>query len=486
MSYISVGFAGLTAILFLLYYCIPKRWKRGRECVLLLGSLLFFGSYDFRYLGFLLFTAGSAFICARRMAGTKHKKGLLSVFIISNALIWYVVKVLPWNIGFVQSLLGREADTGLGLLVPLGISYYTLQTIAYVVDIYRGKTEPEKDLIRFLLFVSYFPAIVQGPISRYDELMPELCNRERFSLETVFRGMLLLLIGLVKKLVIADRLAVFVAVCFREYQNMGGLILYLGAVAYAVQIYADFSGCVDLCRGVSLLFNIKLINNFNRPYLAKSIRDFWSRWHISLTRWLRDYIYIPLGGNRKGTLRKYLNILITFLISGIWHGAGFNFMVWGLLHAGYQIIGRSTAGLRAKCKRAIGIREGSLSERIYQTIITFNLVTFAWIFFRADSVGNALGYIGAMFTNQNNAMLFNGGIFTLGISRTYVEILVLNVLALLLIDLISRDQDSAIDGVFAQHIFIRWGVYILLILDLFLFGAIGSGYNISGFMYGGF
>ena len=299
-------------------------------------------------------------------------------------------------------------------------------------------------------------------------------------------SLLLVLFGLVKKMVIADRLAIFVNTCFGQFADLRGVVLYLAAVGYAIQLYTDFSGCVDICRGVSGLFGVELIPNFNRPYLARSIKDFWGKWHMSLSGWLKDYVYIPLGGNRKGNLCKYLNLLITFLVSGLWHGAGTNFFVWGALHAIYQIIGQCTAGLRSRFRKLICIEENSASEKIYQTLITFHLVTLAWIFFRSTGFMDALQYIGNMFSEAQLWKLVDGSLYTLGLNQNYWGLLIVHIFGLFAIEHFSKDQTSAMAALTRQHVIIRWVVYLALIFDVVLFGVYGSGYDLSSFMYGGF
>ena len=489
MSYLSLSFAGLTLILCILYHALPKKWNLS-GILLLLGSLVFYCSFDLKYLIFLFFTALSTFLCALGIEKhDKHKKKILILCLCINIGVWFAVKVLPFTVNLTNVLLTfagiRYSFRLPAIIQPIGISYFTLQAIGYLVDVYRGKTKPEKSPWKYLLFITYFPAIVQGPISRYNELMPQLLNRKPFSFETMRKGLILILFGLVKKMVVADRLGIFVNACFDDYLSFSGAILYLAAVGYAIQLYMDFSGCVDICRGVSTLFNVELTNNFNRPYFATSVKDFWSRWHLSLSRWLKDYVYIPLGGNRKGTWRKYINLLITFLVSGLWHGAGFSFFLWGSLHALYQIIGEVTANFRIAIKQRIGIEAGSLSERIYQTVITFNLVTFAWIFFRADSLTDGILYLGQMFSNVNLFAL-TGKMFELGVSKNYFFVLLLHLFVFFTVELCTKNQETAIEGITKQHLIVRWFIYLVLIFDVLLLGVYGSGYDLSGFMYGGF
>ena len=290
-----------------------------------------------------------------------------------------------------------------------------------------------------------------------------------------------------KKMVIADRVAILANHCFTNYETLEGPILYVGAVCYSIQLYMDFSGCVDICRGVSALFGVELIDNFNAPYFARSIKEFWAKWHISLSSWLKDYVYIPLGGNRKGQARKYVNLLTTFFVSGIWHGAGINFMFWGLLHGLYQTIGDITAEQRKKIRAALQVKEGSVSEKIFQTIITFNLVTFAWIFFRSTRFLSGVEYVSHMLCFSSVEKLFDGSLFIAGFSFVQCVVVLVNIVIISLLDYFRSKQNKDFrNRILDAHIVLRWGIYFILIYDVLLFGVYGQGYDLSGFLYGGF
>ncbi len=486
MNYISLAFFALVAVLLAFYYLLPRKWKL-QGVILLLGSLVFYLSFDVKCSLFLLSAALSTYIAALLVKKVSKPKWVLVLYVLINAAMWFAVKVLPFTITIANEFfqaIGSDLRIGkVSVLAPVGISYFTLQAIGYLADVYKGKTEPEKNPIKYFLFLSYFPAVVQGPISRYNDLAPQLTSPKSFSFDGFRKGLVLIVIGFVKKVVVADRVAILVNNGFEQYTQLNGLVLYLVAVGYAIQLYMDFSGCVDICRGVSKLFGIHLVNNFNRPYLATSINDFWSKWHISLSSWLRDYVYIPLGGNRKGIARKYLNILITFLVSGLWHGAGYTFFVWGILHALYQIVGQITAKGREKIKGIIGVESGSASERIYQVVMTFHLVTFAWVFFRAPDLAVGWDYISRMFST----MSLNGlDIYRLGVGAEYFPLLILHLIVFFAVEHRTKSQDDAVDSIVNQHLIIRWAVYLVLIFDVILFGAYGNGYDLSGFLYGGF
>lgn len=455
---------------------------------LLLGtSLYFYACFDMAYVPFLIFVALSTFLVAKV---EKRKKLWLWIIISANVLLWFIIKFHYFIFAYLDQFLGIVKLPPIGdkfsILVPVGISYYILQAIAYVLDVHRNKIEPETKFWKYLLFLSYFPAIVQGPISRYDKLMPELTKSKKFNYDTFANNLLLVLLGLVKKMVIADRIAIYANYCFNNYDSLSGLTLYLGAIAYSLQLYTDFSGCVDICRGMSGMLGIELAENFNHPYMATSIKEFWGKWHISLSSWLKDYIYIPLGGNRNGALRKNFNLLATFTVSGIWHGFGMHYIVWGALQAIFQIISGYTINLRTTIKQWLKIEKGSLSERFYKHFITLHLILISWIFFRAENLTIAFRYICNMFTEWSILELMNNSLFGQGVNFFYFIVLFIHIAVLFMSEYYASKHKSMVLIIRESHIFIRWSIYFVLIYDLLLFGVYGSGYDTSGFLYGGF
>ena len=313
MSYISLYFFLFFVVILVAFYVVPTKY---REIVLLSANMIFYLSFDIRYIIFLLLVAGSSFYIAKLIKDTsKNHKNLLILVILFNALMWGTIKWGRYFIGIISE--GILEHIGIYWLVPIGISYYTLEAISYVVDVYMKKIEPEKSFFKYLVYISYFPKIVQGPITKYNEI--DLNHHKTLKEIDVKTNISLIAVGFVKKLVVADRLAIFVNYCFDNYDVLDGGVLYIGAVCYSIQLYLDFSGCVDICRGFSGLLGIHLKDNFNCPYFSKSVKEFWGKWHISFSTWLKEYIYIPLGGNRKGKNRKYINIMLTFIVSGICH-----------------------------------------------------------------------------------------------------------------------------------------------------------------------
>ena len=483
MSYLSVDFFFFIAIVLFFYYILPNKY---RKYILLLASIFFYLYYSeicFLILGFNILSTYLGGILIKKYSS--KKKIIFSMVLIINIGIWFIIKEFNWGANFLNSIFTIVTiPTIKNLIVPLGISYYTLQSIGYLVDVYNGQ-EPEKNLVNYGLFISYFPAIVQGPISRYNEFKIEINKDKKFNYNQFISNLLLIIYGLIKKTIIADNIAILANYCFDNYLSLSGVILYVGAVCYAIQIYTDFSGCVDICRGVSGLFQINLKQNFDAPYFSKSIKEFWSRWHITLSSWLKDYIYIPLGGNRIGKVHKYINIIIVFLISGIWHGGSFIF--WGLLHAAYEIGSELTETLREKFKNALGIEKNSTSDKIYRTIITFNLVVIAWIFFRANNLEIALIYIHNMIRRTNFTLLLDGTIYNMGLNHNMLFALFVNILLVILVDYLHYKNKNGIrDNILSLHIIIRWIIYFILIYDVILFARYGTKIPKSAFLYGGF
>ena len=485
MNFISLEFAVFVAAALIFYYLCPFRF---RWIVLLGANLLFFADFSVWYLPFLLFTAATTYAAARVVERSqKHRKLPIVLCLAANIGIWFVVKDYHWAASLLQRMFAfLTLPTLENLIVPVGISYYTLQSIGYLIDVYRGE-KAERNFFRYTLFLSWFPAIVQGPISRYHDLAPQFQEEHRFRDQDFSGQLLLILFGVIKKVVIADQLARVANYCFDNYETLGFFQLYLGAIAFSIQLYMDFSGCVDICRGSSGLFGIHLQQNFSAPYFSRSIAEFWRKWHISLSSWLRDYVYIPLGGNRKGTVRKYINVVLVFLVSGLWHGAGGHFLVWGLIHGLYQVIGAVTAKPRNRLRQVLGIQKDSTSEKIYQTVITFHLVALGWIFFRAPGISEAIGYLTRMFTNWNPWALADGSLYALGLGQNLFRAVTVNILLVFLVDFLhTQKKDGLRKGIQSLHIGVRWAVYFVMIYDVLLFGAYGAGVDPAAFLYGGF
>ena len=376
----------LTSVIFLiwiigsviLYYAVPAAFRWIALLFVSYGYYIYGGGKTVLFLVFSTLITWLASICMERFRN--HKKFILIISLLLNFGMLAVIKYPGFIMGIVNSVFHTQMR-GMELLWPLGISFFTFQSSGYVIDIYRGKYAPQKNPLKYALFVSFFPQIMQGPIGRYDALSEQLYGPNRFMIDSIINGSERIIWGIFKKMVIADWAAVFADAIFNDPEKYN--LVLLGILIYALQLYADFSGAIDIVIGTSELFGIKLGENFRQPFFAGNPSDFWRRWHISLSFWFRDYLYIPLGGNRKGTVRKYLNTIITMAVSGIWHGAGWTFLVWGILHGFYQVIGSLVHSVNARKKE-------SRLKNISGIIATFCMTTFAWLFYRADSMSDAL------------------------------------------------------------------------------------------------
>lgn len=406
--------------------------------------------------------------------------GILGIFKYGDffiASINHIFKVLH------ISVISRRFD----LLLPVGISFYTFQALGYIIDVYRDEKEVENNFIRYALFVSFFPQLVAGPIERSKNLLSQIQNIHKINLwnaQRITSGAILMVWGFFMKMVIADRVSILVDTVFDNYRMYGSTELIVAAIGFTIQIYCDFGSYSLIAIGASKIMGFHLMENFNAPYFARSTRDFWSRWHISLSTWFRDYLYIPLGGNRKGKMRKALNTMIVFLVSGLWHGANWSFVVWGGLHGFYQVASDFLKPYKKEILAKLKVKVDCFSWELLQTIVTFGLVVFAWIFFRADSITDALRYIKRIFIRPTPWILFNGDIFGLGLDRVEMNILAVSVLLLGLVDLVRYKKKMTIDiFLMEQNLWFEWMVIIGLIIMIFIFGKYGPAFDAKQFIY---
>lgn len=369
---------GFFALVLAVYYMFPRRMRWG---ILLAASIVFYASADWKMLFLIAGSIGFSYIAGRKIEDLENpvqKKHWMIGSIAGISMVLILFKYFGFFSEMMNTLLGKmglgSESLAIQLIMPLGISYYTFKMISYLVDIYYGKMKAERHFGYYALYVSFFPQILCGPIERAENFLPQLRNGCNYQDQQVAEGLERLIIGLFKKLVIADRLSGYVAAVFSAPMDYPGLASVMAVVFYSVQIYCDFSGYSDLAIGMTKMFGIETRENFAYPYFSRSIKEFWKRWHISLSSWLRDYIYIPLGGNRKGKIRKHWNTLITFLVSGIWHGNTVNFLLWGGIHGIWNMISTPQKA------------EAPFWKRFMQMLITFCGVTFTWLFFRAESL----------------------------------------------------------------------------------------------------
>lgn len=478
MTYMSGAFYLLVLAAVLLYYVLPLH---GRWIVLLCTSVCFYWAALESKAGMAVILISIAIAYgAGILLERQRKKMLLAGAVLLTILPWLAVK----NGNYIlEAVVHRN---GVSWIVPVGISFYTLQIISYLADICQGKIKAQKNPAKFALYVLFFPQIVQGPIPRYDRLADQLYCGHRFSERMAVGGLYRILWGFFLKLMIADRAAVVVNEIFDHHHSYVGCYVLVAGVLYSIELYADFAACVSISRGVANLFGIQLAENFNHPYLAVSVKDFWRRWHMSLSEWLKDYVYIPLGGSRRGRLRTFVNLTVTFVVSGIWHGSGLRFVVWGLLHAAYQIAGQLTCSVRQKAARFLRLEAAPESRIWIQRVWTFACVMTAWILFRAENLRTGLRMLQSMFLVHNIWIFTDDSLLALGLDWKEWIVLAASVLLLAAVSMKQEKGTVVSDVILAQPLVIRWGLYLLAIFGIITYGVYGMGYDSQAFIYGGF
>lgn len=479
MGYISFEYFVFLAILLITYFVIPKKT---RPLLVLVGSLIFYAFSGWQNLIFLLAQIVMTYVFGLLIEKReKFKKLYLTIPIILIAGYWLISKFGNYSIGLI-SRTGVIDEFTINFLIPLGMSFFSLQAIAYLVDVYKQKYSAETNPLIIALYLSYFPLVIQGPISRYDQIGETLFVGHEFDYTRIKFGLELFVWGIAKKLLVANYLNVYVSKVFDNYTEYSGIVIIFASIAYAFELYADFSAVTDMSRGISQVIGVDLIDNFNRPYAAVSIKDFWARWHISLTSWLREYIYFPLGGSRKGLIRKYFNQIVVFFVSGIWHGVGINYIVWGMYNAIAQILGEITAPYKRKIETKLEVRTDVWSYKFTKLFITFGLVTYGWLLFRAPGIRAAIHMTKSIFSN----FLGMGQVWSVYNSEIGVLVVaVINVCIFFIIDNAKANMDirATLDR---QNIWFRWGVYFSVIIYIMIFGMYGAGYDASQFIYMGF
>lgn len=490
MLFNSFGYAVFLPIIFLLHWITPRKW---RWALLLAASCFFYATWGPEYILVLLLTIVISYYAAlymeragkqrgRSANGKKNRgaspsaKTVLVLSIIFCAGLLFFFKYLNFFSENVAALLQRFSipmqPFTLRLALPIGISFYLFQTISYLVDVYKGKIPAERHFGIYAVYISFFPKVMQGPIERGESLLPQLHKPRRFHYGQASYGIKLMAWGFFKKLVLADGLSIYVSQVYDNLPSYTGFSLMLATFFYAIQLYCDFSGYTDIALGSAGILGIRLSPNFRSPYFASSIKDFWGRWHISLSSWLRDYIYIPLGGSRVGRVRHALNIMITFLVSGLWHGASWNYVLWGGIHGALQII-EGFFPWNKKSSRFQTDRRLHAMLCIVTVPVTFLLVCFAWIFFRAATLQDAFYVIRNMFTGIGSPYTYiHDCALQLGLTFRNLVFHCLPLIPLFLFDLASLKTD-VIALISRQRFFIRWPVYILLLLVILLFSEKG-------------
>jgi D-alanyl-lipoteichoic acid acyltransferase DltB (MBOAT superfamily) len=466
MLFNSIEFLIFLPIVFALFWLIPKEHQKLRNIALLLASYLFYGWWDWRFLSLIVFSSFLDFFLGKAMASSKKltvRKALLGISLLGNLGILGIFKYYNFfadSLAEILELMHFKADfVTLNVILPVGISFYTFQTLSYTIDVYRNKIEPTKDVLAFFAFVSFFPQLVAGPIERAKNLLPQFYTARVFSHNMAVDGMRQILWGMFKKVVVADNCAYFVDVIFSNPGDYNAPTLLLGSVLFAFQIYGDFSGYSDIAIGTARLFGFDLMRNFAYPYFSRDIAEFWRRWHISLSTWFRDYLYIPLGGSKGGIKMQIRNVFAIFLISGLWHGANWTFVVWGGLNALYFV----PLMLAGKNRRFLEVvandRLFPTSREFIQILVTFVLTCIAWVFFRAASVGDAINYLIGCFDPGNfkwNALSLD--LFNLEMLKVASYIIVLS-----MVEWLQRSKEHGLESI-KLNLVLRWATYIVIII----------------------
>ncbi len=468
MLFNSLDFAIFLPLTFLLYWFGFRGNLRVQNGFLLVASYVFYGWWDWRFLSLIAFSSTIDYLVGKSLGRTSDKDRRMGLLVISLLVNLGLLGFFKYYNFFLENFI--EAFTFFGhtfsadrldILLPVGISFYTFQTLSYTIDVYRGKLEPTHDPVAFFAYVSFFPQLVAGPIERAANLLPQFFRPRHFSYPAAVDGMRQILWGLFKKIVIADNAAPHVNYIFANYEDLSGSTLLLGGVLFAFQIYGDFSGYSDIAIGTGRLFGFQLMRNFAFPYFSRDIAEFWRRWHISLSTWFRDYLYLPLGGSRVGTLMTVRNVFIIFLVSGFWHGANWTFIVWGFLNALYflplMLAGRNRRFLDVP---ASGRLFPSLAE-VSNILITFFLTVLAWIFFRAESVTHALAYLSGVYSTS----LFS--------PPEVWPLSLFGLLALLLlVEWVQRDKEHGLELLELNlRRPYRWGIYFVITVIIFIFSG---------------
>ena len=464
MLFNSVNFALFLPIVFGLYWFVAARNLRFQNNLLLAASYFFYACWDYRFLFLLIFSTLLDYFTGLKMADADNPNKKKFWFWLSISVNLGFLGVFKYYNFFATSFaaaFGIENVWTLKVILPVGISFYTFHGLSYVIDIYKNRIKPERNFTDYALFVSFFPLLVAGPIERATHLLPQILTKRQFDYSKAVDGLRQILWGLFKKIVIADTCADYANQIFNHSADYSGSTLVVGAVFFAFQIYGDFSGYSDIAIGTARLFGIELLRNFAFPYFSRDIAEFWRRWHISLSSWFRDYLYIPLGGNKGGTWAKVRNTFIIFLVSGFWHGANWTFIIWGGLNALYFMPlllldkNRTNLGTVAEGRALPTVKE------LFSMLTTFSLTVFAWIFFRADSVTHALNYIGSIFSKSFFAYPSVFPLVPLGLVAVFI-----------VIEWLGREQPYALARVsFALPKPVRWATYYALVLAIFYFAG---------------
>ena len=474
MIFNSIDFGIFFPLVFFVYWLFFKKNIQYRNIFLIAVSYLFYGWWDWRFLSLIIISSLIDFIVGKKIYienNTNKRKRLLIISLAVNIGFLGFFKYFNFFIdSFIDafSIFGMKLDGfHLNIILPVGISFYTFQTLSYTLDIYYKKFKPTENIYAFFAFVSFFPQLVAGPIERARDLLPQFLKSPEINYNILRSGLLLMVWGFFKKIVIADRLAIFVDATYGDVGNLDGITSVIAIVFFAFQLYLDFSAYSDIAIGSARILGFNLSTNFRRPYLSSSFSDFWRRWHISLSSWFKDYVYIPLGGNRTTKNKIIRNILIVFVLSGLWHGASWNFAIWGLLNGLFILI----------FDKYLSNKKNKLGKRIFTSIFVSSLWALSLVFFRAQTLNDAISMFANIFEVNKN-ILYNYGLNSLEFSFT-IKLL----LAYVIFEIIIEKSEHLYEWFINRNFIIRWAVYISILVFIILFGSYGVGLNDNNFIY---
>lgn len=467
MIFNSINFFIFFIITTIAYYVVKDKYQ---YIILLISSYFFYGYSNINNIFILLFiTLISYFsVLAMEKKNNNEKKKILifSVILIIATLLYF--KYFSFIIKNINALFSKNINIG-NIIIPLGISFFTLQAITYIVDTYRKDVLITKNFLKYACFISFFPCILSGPILKSKEALSQFDKSHSFNYKNFKDGFIYILLGLFKKVVIADLIAIGVNNVYSNLNNYSGIQLIIVIILYSFQIYFDFSSYSNIAYGCSKILDFNITKNFNSPYFANNIKNFWSRWHIALSTWFKDYVYIPLGGNRKGKFKTYINLMIVFIVSGLWHGAAWTYIFWGFLHGLYQIIERK---LNIKFK-----------HNFINVIINFVLVTIAWVFFRSSSMRDAIYVLTNIFKLNFTGIISQ--LITIGFDKFDYIIIILSTSFIMILEYLNI-KFNILEKFENSSLFIRLSIYILIFFIIMIFGQYGPGFNNSQFIYLGF
>lgn len=466
MTFQSVEYIIFFPLVFVLYWTIFNKNKNLQNGLLVIANIFFYGYWDWKFLGLLLFTALSTFIAGNLLDKDydSSKRKLISVIcIIINIAILFFFKYYNFFVqSFIDSfsVLGFKLDINiLKIILPVGISFYTFSALSYSIDVYQKRITATKDILAYLAYVTFFPSILSGPISRAQKQLPQYFSERTFDYNNAIEACKSILVGAMMKLCLADRLGIYVDSVYANIIQHNGSTLLFTSILYSIQIYADFAGYSLMAIGSGKLLGINLHENFNRPYFAKTVTEFWRRWHISLTTWFRDYIYFPLGGNKVSKARWILNTMIVFVTSGLWHGAAYTFIIWGFIHGVCMIIERLLYGEKIK-----NIKNSLSVQNVFRILLTFIIVTFAWIFFRAENLHDAILIIYKIFTSTGNIFMDKSTL-----------LLAFSSLVLTFAYDITKEFNIKIRFLDSKNIIVRYITAVFILCYILAFGVLNGG-----------